>query len=767
MVELLCQAKVTPKIRTPWTWKAQPWEYRLPILRTLLAYGADPDSFVTEEEPGFPLINAAKDGCLDAVQLLLSNGATLDLSIPSHNGTALQAAVFEGHVDVAKYLITCGADTDVPYISTSTELPYRFSLNQGRIYLQTPVQIAAERDNTPLLQILLDYGACVWAYPIAVHPAVKRVASNTSSHELFGEVDLGPWYKRGSQIYTALQYAAINQNLDMARLLLSRGIDPDSRIAPDIGDTPLQISARLGNITMSHLFLNSGADINATPDACKGRTALQGAAESGNLELLLLLQKHGAWIGAPAAKEFGLTALQAACYNGHSVIVGSLLAHGADANEPPASLGGLTSLQGAVSHGDMRLIRDLINLGAEADSPATYMGKTALLASVKHRSLPIVELLIQHGANVNQPRDCRYITLLDPTVTPLQEAAREDWLQGVELLLKHGANANYLAPPGEYEDVIADLLSPLGWAISNGSEAMVELLLDHGASVRTVASWIGVENMGALVSALRYEPDPGIIQLLLAKAPHLEKHYGWEATLEALLYGGNEMPVVVREMVVEKVLSMPPSLYQTVVRKGWNALPDSDWMEDEDCLCFVELFTKIGAPLDECDENETTLLQRITACGYSQCCRFLIKHGAAVNTHAAKWHGTPLQQALKNGYTEAANALLDHGADVNALPATYHGVTALQAASIDGLPDMVVRLLELGADVDAPAAPIEGRTAINGAAERGYWDIVQILLNAYQAQEADLMPVCVEAAEYAEREGHINLAEWLRGYSPA
>jgi FOG: Ankyrin repeat len=107
---------------------------------------------------------------------------------------------------------------------------------------------------------------------------------------------------------------------------------------------------------------------------------------------------------------------------------------------------------------------------------------------------------------------------------------------------------------------------------------------------------------------------------------------------------------------------------------------------------------------------------------------------------------------------------LEHGADVNALPAAKWGVTALQAASTHGMLGMAVRLLERGADVCAPAALEDGRTAIDGAAERGHLEMVQLLLNTYGDHE-DLRSVCSQAADYAEREDHHEIAQWLRRYS--
>ncbi|EAW09043.1 ankyrin repeat domain-containing protein [Aspergillus clavatus NRRL 1] len=218
---------------------------------------------------------------------------------------------------------------------------------------------------------------------------------------------------------------------------------------------------------------------------------------------------------------------------------------------------------------------------------------------------------------------------------------------------------------------------------------------------------------------------------------------------------------------MEKIDSSPPSVRYKVIRKAWDALPLDelpDDCDDDEAMKVIVRLIQSGVSLDSCANDGSTILQRAAHHDYYNTSLYLISHGASVNTHATKLYGTPLQEAIKHGHVEVANLLLDHGADLNALPAENRGVTALQAAAIHGMFPMAIRLLESGADVSAPAAPFEGRTAINGAAERGHVEMVQLLLNAYGEKE-DLGLVCSQAAEYAEKQGHYEIAQWLRGYS--
>lgn len=762
MVELLCKAGVPPKVDH---WAFLKWEFCLPILQTLLKYGADPESFIKEEEPGFPLIEAASNGSLGAVKLLLNAGARVDLYLPNHGGTALQAAASRGHLEVTKYLVQSGADVNVPDIELLRH--HRWSIffnNQEMVACQTPVQLAAKVNNLALLQILLENGASAMSCPVSIRPDFEAIcryqATDFNWHRPLNHT---PRYNSEYAVYTALQYGVLCRNLDIVALLLFIGVTPDSRVAPDIGDTPLQMSARLGNVELVQLLLSSGADINASPAAFNGRTAIQGAAESGSWEILTILQAAGAQINAPAGEKFGMTALQAACLNGHSLMAGFLLAHQANIRARPSPLGGFTPIQAASAHGDIGVVRDLIKLGADVNAPATEMGSTALVVAATHKSLPLLEILVQHGANVNPTGDCNLRS-------PLGEAASMNWFEGVDFLLKHGANVDdtpfELQKSDEYAGFVEELLSPLGWAISNGSNDMVDLLLKHGADVLATAICNEFKSQSALIYAIWDGPDLDLIDLLLANAKDLKNYPGWEDALRTGFEDIGALDLDTCELIIEKTNSLQSPLRAKMIKKGWDVLPTSAVDEDEENLIdVIKLLIKSGADLDSRSEGGSTLLQRIARKGYHRSCCFLVDRGATINIHAAQSYGTALQEAIKNNDVKIANLLLEHGADVNSLPALNRGVTALQAASINGMLEMTVRLLEYAADVSAPAAPENGRTAIDGAAERGHLEMVQLLLNAYGEQEA-LETVCNQAAGYAEKEGHLELARWLRAYAP-
>lgn len=606
MVELLCQAGVHQEIN--WKRWESDWDLPFPILQTLLDYGGDPESFIKNEDAGFPLISAALSGSLEAVELLLNKGARVNLHLSDYYGTALQAAVFRGHSEVAKYLIRHGADTNIPYIQ-QIELLDRKLGDYGRpgASILAPVQIAAKMNNLPLLQILLQYGAPAMACPVSAHPDIIPYLSDRFSTKC-----RTPYYENLRPVYTALQYGVINRNVEIVALLLREGVSPDSRVVRGVDETPLQMSTRLGDVEIFTLLWTWGADINVPAASPNGRIAMQGAAESGNWEIISMLIGR-ANINAPAGAELGMTALQAACLNGHSMIAGIFVAHGAHIHTRPSPVAGLTAIQAAAAHGDIGLVRDLIALGSDVNGPATEGSLTALLAAAENKHLPLVELLVQHGADVNA-------TAGHGPQSPLVSAVSNNWFDGAWFPLKNSAHVN--GPPTSYGDVqchLDHLLSPLGWAIGNNCQEMIELLLQYGADIGAVVEL--ESGLGALMHALYKGSSFGVTDLLLKTLPTLEEHPGCERVLELLLLGPLYDDTVSRRRILDRVKSLPPVLRRNAAQRAWNELPPSvgDSEYDEDPMRIdIRLLQEFGVSLDSRALDESTLLMRTAQRGYER-----------------------------------------------------------------------------------------------------------------------------------------------------
>lgn len=768
MTRLLCAKGATPTVSSFAVYNRYTefidtlWcAHNLDLLSLLLKYHADPETFVSDETRGFPLVSAASRGCSNAVALLLKAGARTHWYTQEH-GTALQAAAAHGHEEVVHILIEAGADVNaIPdhWHPSSTRSRARCAT------LLSPLELAVKGNHTRVACLLLLSGARA-----NFCPSVERFGLQVLETEFARWCEPGHMMGHDVPCAYAIQYAALNENNDLMPLLLASGADPDSRISPDLGDTPLQIAAGRGDVLMTCMLLNRGANVNAPPGKYSGRTAIQAAAAQGNLPVVVRLLEAEADVNAAAGWQNGRTAIQAA-FESSQVATGVLLLHmGADINAKPGFRTGITTLQAAALSGSLISLKVVLDNQGDVHAPAgPEDGITALHAAIHHKDLAALRLLVHEGADVNE-RPSKPV--VSPSLkicydvenkTALQYAASLGWLDGVRFLAEVGADIDALPPP--YPGVVA--YTALGWAIDERNHRMIELLLKCGANPNS-AYVDDDDSSSAFMFALTNTCSLDIIDLLLQYGPSFNDLIGKELALE-MAVGVGEADVVKRIMTLMSQ-NCPEHSTRSLKTIFCHILIDYGWEPDFE---MVQVLIHAGADINAAYiDNDTpvyqgTLLQRSVRQFDSgpriSIVQLLLDKGAEINTPATDNLGTPLQLAILDEQVEIAHLLIDHGADVNARPARNRGATALQAAALHGYCSLAMRLLAKGADVAAPAAPIDGRLAIDGAAEHGYLDMIQLLLNAYEDRPS-LSFVCRRAAAAAEREGHLDVMEWLLGY---
>ncbi len=160
--------------------------------------------------------------------------------------------------------------------------------------------------------------------------------------------------------------------------------------------------------------------------------------------------------------------------------VASLLAVGACDKGPK------TPLTQAAARNDVAALRALLDEGHKADEGGDSW--TALIWASRSGSIDAMTLLLDSGADVNQP---------GPTgdnwdATPLQHAILQRQPAAVRLLLDRGADPNRGAGPGSP--------SPLHLAAGDTDPAILTLLLAHGADP-TVEDEHGATPLSRAVSA--------------------------------------------------------------------------------------------------------------------------------------------------------------------------------------------------------------------------------------------------------------------------
>ena len=255
-------------------------------VKKLLKEGADPN--VRDEEGRTPLHHAVKDNRLDIVKLLVESGA--DVNAPDNYGlTPLHYAVHCGYEKFVDFLLRHGADPNAKDIGGNTPLHISaFEGHPATIILPLELGSRSEEPETymRIAKLLIKSGADV---------NMKNNGGRTPLH------------------------AAVLQNrIDIVRLLLESGADPNARCRnlylapPDGGElallpasevTPLHMAANGGYEDLVKLLLESGADPTARDSL--GRTPAEVAEWSGHRELARLIRswasRKTSFIGMPVA----------------------------------------------------------------------------------------------------------------------------------------------------------------------------------------------------------------------------------------------------------------------------------------------------------------------------------------------------------------------------------------------------------------------------------------------------------------------------------
>ncbi|RMJ20186.1 hypothetical protein CDV36_000054 [Fusarium kuroshium] len=636
----------------------------------------------------FPLSSAIRHGDITMVMSLLDAGADVN-NMADASISALHVAVEMGRLEMVEILLQAGADVNIPL-----EEGYRKFCRVSKLYgvPKSPLQVAAGHGMKEIVQRLLQEGADIdgaWFTSIemcekhmedGIHellspPALEQALR--SGHFEMAEILLnaGANIEGGCLGPTALQAACGSEYLDrleMARLLLSRGADVNAAAGVWFGRTALQAAAELGDMDLVQLLLDGGANINAPPCDHGGITALQAAAGSRNENIARMLLEHGAETNAP-----GETALSAAVSSGHVGLTEMLLEAGAFVNQIED---GLTPLCLAISRRSHEFFELLMKYDADPNPPGVH--STPLGIAVAKKELEMVSILLIAGADPNRCSSFGSPSRVDP---PLVTALDDPWgpsFSIVQVLVKHGANVNNPCSLDHYPIMLA-----LSLRCYDEAKSTMQLLLDSGADLRLLSR----DRSSVYKIDLHWE----LVRMLLDRGVDINAPIFHPRTvLQLAVKGGNTH--IVRELISRGADVNAPAC----TRGGRTALQLA--VEGGHIHIIQELISRradINAPA--CPRGGRTALQLAVERDRIHIARKLILCGADVNAPPASEAGaTALQFAAINGNIEMAILLLENQADVNAERAPFLGRTALEGAAERGRLDMVYLLLENDQDLE-------------------------------------------------------------------
>ena len=293
----------------------------------------------------------------------------------------------------------------------------------------------------------------------------------------------------------ALHWAAHQDNLPMAELLLSAGADVDA--ANEYGVTALHLACTNQGEQMVGLLLNSGAN----PDAAlwNGESVLMSCARTGAAAAVEALLAKGADSGL-REKVRNQTALMWAAAEGHGDVTRILVDSGADTKA--RSTAGYTPLLYAARSGDLETALALLDGGADPNEATAQHGNTLLVAAASGHE-PISLLLLKRGADPNSA-DENGITALHYSAAngfaalngvrydPVYRRIPQNMPQLADALLTAGANpdarivkSHRLGPDGSPFDM--EGATPFLLAAISADIDLMRLFNAHGADQNIVA----------------------------------------------------------------------------------------------------------------------------------------------------------------------------------------------------------------------------------------------------------------------------------------
>ena len=748
-----------------------------------------------------PLLQAAADGRIEIVALLLKHGANPNAWGDIRNSanaqmTALEEAVSYGHEEVCKLLLEAGANPNHRSFSQNSAL--HFALEgfippdiQERIacllldygadpfleagyYRRTPFELAIIRSDGKLVPRMLKQSRAAPGGPTrgaellareGPPPLNKEAAQFLANH---GAAMLEATVQRGQlEAAEALLAAGVSPNVQSPQrltlfqtLALAVAAARDSKdFAPERWaklrdllrrngcDYDVFVATGFGDLETARELWTANGNVVLARDG-ESQTLLHWSVRTDRLPLTDFWLKVGV---SPAATNLaGQTALHLAAARGLANQVTRLLAAHAPTNVRDSN--GWTPLDTAIQAKQSETIRLLLGAGTAGSRPERGVSTPLHLAAAKGDIVALSALV--DSANLDARNELGF--------TPLQLAVQHGHLGAAAFLLDKGADVNARDPEGN---------------------TALHLILLHRPVViqsRPPATWLA-----RMKSDPRKEP---YVRYLTTKD---EESMEWPVPNAAAFLLAAGVDAAATNQSGKTVAAL--------------ATDDSIMLFDEERAALLRLLGAVGANLNARDANGDTALHRAALGIYKDKVAELIATGADVNAtnrqgrtplHAAVekigvWEG-PLVEILKakprvnardnEGLTplhvvalsdstfrrEATKALLEAGADPNARD--KHGRTPLHLFLTGEWPwgeagDCIVQLVAFGAD--AGLADNQGRTWLHYLAalgEQGPIFFIRDVTNSLSSPKVDVNLADRDgntALHLAAKSGSVDVFDWL------
>jgi len=432
-----------------------------PMMEKLINAGANPNEIGAHGET--PLMFASRTGNVDAIKMLLANKASVNATEKLRGTTALMWASEQGHADAVRLLLKSGAD----FKAASNP-----DAKGGTAYLAPTVVGRARQDKSfgrprnsadvPTGADLGGAGALANPGPGGRGPAGARAGRGAA----------------GDTVNAADAIAAADQAA--ADFAFNRNVNTDGG-----GLTALVLSAREDCLDCAKALVEAGADVNQVTHY--GWTALLTATQNRHYKLASYLLDKGA--NPNIANHGGWTPIYLATDNrnieggdypvrapdmDHLDYIKLLIDHGANVN---ARVCGAKSTA-TQCVGDSTETRTIFTMQWLYEDGATPFWRASQSADID-----LMKLLLAHGADPKLGTAGQQ----GGNVSPLSVAAGIGWVEGVTFEWSEKANVEavkMLLDLGlDPNTADTDGRTPLHGAAHKGRNAVVQMLVDHGAKL--------------------------------------------------------------------------------------------------------------------------------------------------------------------------------------------------------------------------------------------------------------------------------------------
>ena len=752
-------------------------------VKILLKAGADP---TIADKEGFSCIHAAIDGrcSTDILQTLIRHGAHIDAA--RKDGTnALLCACSTEQSESVRFLVQAKADVSITKPDGNTCLHVAVKGECCRealqkIFMQGMINVNAanKKGETALLfaclsaqaqtvNLLLQEGADpnisdARGYT-SLHAAVYGSCGNETLQEIINhDMQLDCQDNHGK---TALMLACSYKQQDSVRILMKAGFNPyirdddggtclhaaamggcskkiiqtmidhgaDVNATYKTNETPLLIACIARNECAIRILLNASSNPNITDDTYGDTCLIKAIRQDCSIDVLQAIIDHAANVNA--TNKDHVTALIMACIKKHYSAINILLNASADPNIPDDTFGDTCLIGASKQQCSIEVLQLLIDHGADVNA-TNKENETALTVACSNKDEDAINVLLNASADLNITDDTFGDTCLHTAVR--EECSREV----LQAIIDHGAEVNAtnkenetaltVACSNKDEGAINVLLNAsadlnitddtfgdtcLHTAVREEcSREVLQAIIEHGAEVNATNK----ENETALTLACINKDESAINVLLNANAdPNIpDNTYGDTCLIDA---SKQECSIEVIQALIDHGADV-----NATNKEHETALTLACINKDESVInVLLNACANHNIPDNTC--GDTSIIDASKNKCSIEVIQVLIDHGADVNATNKK-NQTALIIACINTYEGAINLLLNAGADPNIADDTFGDTCLIKAVRQQCSVAALVALIDHGADVNATNKNNE--TALILACIKKYKGAINVLLNA-------------------------------------